>query len=435
MSAYLPIRRCVRPGRLTLIAAALLAAASLSAQPPPGPPRAQKVETARIAESTIRDTLHFVGSLEPWREVRVSARIDGLLTVAPPEEGTRVAKGDVLFELDSRADRIALERAQAELGIAQADLERLRAGSLPEELEQARREVEAAEARLAAARDEWDRLRSLAGSGAIAETEAIRAQSAFNVAESDLARFKAALERVERGSRPEEIAGAEAEVQARRAAVNDIRRRLDDHVEHAPVDGVVVERLREGGEWTDQGADVVTLLVLNPMKLRIEVPQTHLASVRVGREASIDIDGLPGRTFPAVVESVVPRAAAQTRNFPVLLRVDDPDGVLASGMFARVDLTVADPRPALSVPREALRYIGSRLFVYRLEPAPDQAAPLIAHEIEVRVTHEYPQSVAIEPIVKGALAAGDEIVRAGHSRLRDGAAVERLPPPSPPGAG
>jgi RND family efflux transporter MFP subunit len=242
---------------------------------------------------------------------------------------------------------------------------------------------------------------------------------------------------------------ADAEVRVRRATVDELERRLADYRIVAPESGIIVTRMRDAGEWSAEGETVVTLLVMNPMRVRIEAPQADLPSIRAGQKARMRVDGLDGEAFEAEVVQIIPRARLATRNFPVLLQVNNESGRLAAGMFARVELNVGRERTGLAVPREAVQFRGLRRTIYRLDPlpkdyvyiappvatggrgrrggAPPVAPDAIAAEVEVTIVAERMDMVFVEARqADERLEAGTEIVSMGASRLHDRSLLLRL---------
>lgn len=411
--------------------------------------RVYRVETSEVRLVEVARTLSLTGTIEAWRDVALAALAGGRIVELPVEEGNAVAEGDLLFAIDARAEKIALDRAEAELEKATAQLEKMEAGSLPEEIRAARKTADAARARLVAASDEWERIRPLLSEGVVSQSEAARARAAADAAEAEVARAEAQLQLVEDGFRSEEVKTAAAEVRVRRSAVEEIRRELADRRVVAPVAGTIVRRAKEPDEWASVGETVVEMVALDPMRLRVEVPQAEVASIAPGQSARLRADGVEGE-FAAKVTGVVPRARPDTRNFPVLLEVENHDGRLAAGMFARAEIRVGEGDAALSVPREAIQYRGTALVVYAVEPLPagfvwNPPAPppgakgkggppgpppakpdAVVREIEVRIAAERAADALIEPVGRLPLAAGNEIVVLGGSLLRDGSLVSRL---------
>ena len=123
-------------------------------------------------------------------------------------------------------------------------------------------------------------------------------------------------------------------------------------------------------------------------------------------------------------------------------------------MFARVEIAIGEAERVMSVPREAVRDLGIRMVVYRVDPLPagfvyepPQAPPgrkggpprkgppgepaqpdSVATPVEIRVTRELDREMVIEPVEPGALGPGSEIVITGNSRLQEGSLLKRLNP-------
>lgn len=437
--------------RRILIFGLLLGAGSVFVVHAQSPDMVFKIESGAVKEIELSETLEFTGSLEAWQDIEISSKIQAEITSLPLEEGQPVRKGELLFELDSRAEKIALERASGELEKAKSAFKKLSSGYLPDEIDTTRKALSAAEARLAAAEDEWERLSPLAEQSVIPASEATRAKAAYEIAKSEHSQAKSRLNLIEQGFRSEEVQVASFEVKVRQASVDDIKRRIQDHRITAPENGVVIAKKKEAGEWATVGEPVLTMVVLDTLRLRIEVPQAQVAQMTPGLASQMTVDGLPGELFPARVTNVIPQAKIGTRNFPVLLAVDNANRKLAAGMFARVKLKVGEPRKVLTIPREAVQYRGNKLVAYRVDglakdfvyqppapppgkgaPKPGGPPPIVtmpdgsAREIEIIITDELETEVAIQPKVAGQLPAGSEIVVLGGSRLQEGSLVHRL---------
>lgn len=402
-----------------------------------------KVETALVREQRLTRKLRNFGSLESFHAIQVSAKTQGQIVKMLVDEGQFVKEGKLLFELDMRADRIALARAEAELQKAEFELQKMEAGSRPEEIEEARRRLTAAEAVAEVSKDEWERVRELAAQGVLSASELVRARSDFEVSQAQVSQAQARYELIKGGFRQEDILVTEAEVKVRKAQVDDIKRRLEDHSVRAPFAGVIAARYKDMGEWTNSGETVLRLLVLDPMRLRLEMAQEELTHIRAGQTATVSIPGLSGVTLPAEVTAVIPQARVGSRNFPVLLRLRNEDLKLAAGMYAVVELNVDEGQQVLTVPREAVQYRGEQLVVYRLDPllkngnsatadpaslnAPSQA-DAVAAEVKVTITREMETEVVVAPDKSGDLQAGSEVVVLGGSRLTEGSLLQRLQP-------
>lgn len=384
----------------------------------------KRVETARVEQRLIVRRLETFGSLEPIQEVKISPAVAGKLRELWVEEGDPVQKGARLFALDDEQDTIALKRATAEFEKASQAHAKLAAGSRPEDIEAARTRFEAAKATDRAAKDEWERVSRLTSENIGAASELVKAQANYDVTQAMLSQAKSRLDLEKNGSRIEDILAAKAEMNVRAAAVEEIRRRLGEHLVVATESGVIAGKHKEAGEWIDGGETALTLLVLNPMRLRVEAPQSMIGDLAEGLTAEVSVPGLESKKFKAAIRRVIPQARPDTRNFPVILQLENPDGDLAAGMYARIELDTQHGVDSLLVPRESVQYRDQELVVYKVVKGEDAA--LAAKAIYVRITQELDRQVVIESVEPGGIKAGDEVVAVGGTALKDGDLLERL---------
>jgi len=180
----------------------------------------------------------------------------------------------------------------------------------------------------------------------------------------------------------------------------------------APFSGIIGLRVVSMGDYVKEGADLVNLESIDPLKVDFRVPEIYLKDVAVGQTVQVELDALPGRGQSGRVIAVNPLVDAAGRSIVIRAQVSNPGTVLRPGMFARVTLVTRDTRPSLMIPEEAIVPQGTDQFVFRVEK--NRVARL-------RVETGQRRAAKVE-IVKG-LSAGDTVVTAGQARLRDGATV------------
>jgi HlyD family secretion protein len=406
------------------IAACMAGCGPKTSDPAKAKSSAKRVETAQVERQHIVRRLETFGSLEPIQEVQISARVAGKISELWADEGDPVKKGARLFSLDDDQDKIALKRAAAELEKATQAHAKLAAGSRPEDIEAARTRYEAAKATDRAAKDEWERVNKLITENIGAASELVKARANYDVTQAMLSQAKARLDLENNGARVEDILAAKAEMNVRAAAVEEIERRLREHLVVAPASGVIAGKHKEAGEWIDSGETAFTLLVLDPMRLRVEAPQSMVGDLAEGLTAKVTVPGMETETFEAVIRRIIPQARTDTRNFPVILQLDNPDGKLAAGMYARIELDTQRGVDALLVPRESVQYREQELVVYKVVKG--EGVSLVAKAVYVRITQELDRQVVVESVEANQIQAGDEVVAMGGTGLKDGDQLERL---------
>ena len=122
----------------------------------------------------------------------------------------------------------------------------------------------------------------------------------------------------------------------------------------APFAGIVSTRHVKLGEELAVGSKVFRVTDPTPLKAAVYVPERELARLKIGQAASISVDALASRSFPAVVKLVSPTVDAATATFKVTLEVNDPKGDLKPGMFSRVGIVFERRSETLTIPRIAL---------------------------------------------------------------------------------
>lgn len=148
--------------------------------------------------------------------------------------------------------------------------------------------------------------------------------------------------------------GLKYDLDNQRAADDIARLSLSYSEIRAPFAGVVSERQVKLGQEIAIGTSMFRVTDPTPLKAAVHVPERELARLKTGQTASIAVDALAGRTFPAIVKLVAPTVDAATATFKVTLEVSDPKGDLKPGMFSRVGIVFERRSEALTIPRIAL---------------------------------------------------------------------------------
>lgn len=289
----------------------------------------------------------FHGNID-IREVRLGFRVSGRVREVLKEEGDTVAAGETMARLDDEPFRNALDQAEAQVGQFSARLEELRNGNRPEEIEQARKILAAAEADLENSRLVFERQRRLVGEGAVARQDFDTASTAYRASRARRDEARARLDLLEAGTRAEQLAQAEAGLEAARAALSQARTTLADTVLSAPEPGIVLTRSVEPGSMVQAGTTALTVSLLNPVRVRAYAPEPLLGLVQPGREVLVFTDSR-SEPYQGRIGDVSPRAEFTPKSveteelrtslvyrFRVVVR--DDDGLLRQGMPVTVRL-------------------------------------------------------------------------------------------------
>ena len=215
------------------------------------------------------------------------------------QEGDQVKRGQLLAELDTTRLQANADKAAADVEAARNTLARLRNGSRPEEIAQARATLAAAEATEANARITFTRYAALAAKSAESRQNRDNAEQALKVAAANRTYAEQALALAVAGPRWEDIKVAEAQFSAAEAALSLARQQLADARLYAPTDGTIEDRILEPGDMASPERPTLTLDLANPVYARAYLPEPQLGRVRPGMRAEIVSDAFPGERFPA----------------------------------------------------------------------------------------------------------------------------------------
>ncbi|MEW6098782.1 MAG: efflux RND transporter periplasmic adaptor subunit [Pseudomonadota bacterium] len=186
----------------------------------------------------------------------------------------------------------------------------------------------------------------------------------------------------------------------------------------APFDGVAGIRQVNVGDYVGPGTDLVNLEDVSSLYVDFRLPERYLPQLQVGQRSQVSLDALPGRRFEARIEALSPQVDAQGRSVLIRAVLNNREGALRPGMFARVDTLLASKTDALVVPEEALVPQGGKQYVIKAVKAEGaEGASWTSQRREVSIGLRRAGQVEI---LQG-VDRGDMVVVAGHQRIqRDG---------------
>ena len=232
-----------------------------------------------------------LGTLERDR-IALTATVAEVIVELPVAEGTQVTKGRVLAQLDARQQQAEVERATAEVAQAQAHLEQLRNGARPEEIAAARARVSGAEAELRDAEITYQRNQELMEKKSVSKAELDRTLAQRDGAQADLDQAKQQLDELLAGTRVEELAQAQAELNAAEARLSYQQALLDNLTIVATRDGILDSLPWNLGERVTVGSPVAVMLAGTAPYARVYVPEPHRVAIKEGDALTVRIDGL-----------------------------------------------------------------------------------------------------------------------------------------------
>ncbi len=309
------------------------------------------------------------------RQVNLAFNNSQRIAEVAVQEGDRVTKGQIVARLDTNRLEPLVAQSEAEMAAQREVLDRLHAGSRPEEIAQAKANLRSAQADAANAARQYERVKLLSeqsSGGAVSRQEVDNSKAILEVAEARVEVNQKALELAVAGPRKEVIAEAEARLRAKEAQLAYLRQELADAQLLAPIDAVVRTRIMEPGEMASPQRPVVQLAVTDPKWVRAYVSEPDLGRIKPGQQATIGVDSFPTRRFEGWVGFISPVAEFT----PKPVQTEE----LRTSLVYEVRVFVKDPRDELR--------LGMPATVY-LPPTVEAAVPML------------PESGAVDATVQG----------------------------------
>lgn len=318
-----------------------------------------KVTTADVTLRDFRPTLVSTGTLVPERKAEIRSLVEGRIENLPVDIGTRVRKGQVLYELRASDYRNVVDQADAALARANVvlvDRER-----------------------------ERTRIEGLFKEGSA--TGQMRDQAITGYDEA-----KAAVK----------------EAEARRAMA---RQALEDTTGYAPYDGVVTARFHQKGEYANKADPMIELMDLASLDAEMEVPEPYAGQIEAGIEVDVALRS-GGQTVKGRVIAVNPKVDLATRTFRVKVRVDNREGSLQAGLFCTGTFRLPEQASRAAVPAAAVTRDEGRSIVWVVDGGKVRSQTVVeAGSFEGWV------------FVRDGLKGGEKVVVTGAGALHEGADV------------
>ena len=301
---------------------------------------ARAVRLVAVEYRPMEVSIPATGTLAAQERSTLSAKVPGRLQRLNVDLGSQVNEGDVIAQVEPRDYELRTMQATAAVIQAQADL------GLPPDADATKvpldqiSSVRQAKAVLDEAARNRDRVRSLAASGVASQSEVDTAEASYTVA---LTRHDAAREQAQMRL---------ATLTQRLAELEIAKKQLSDATVRAPFTGSVQSRPAAVGEYVAAGVPIVTLVKVDPLRLKLEVSERESGAVRLGQTVELVAEGVTN-VHRGRVARLSPAVDQESRMLLVEADVPNP-GSLRPGLFARGRIIVNEADRGLSVPRQAL---------------------------------------------------------------------------------
>jgi len=376
-------------------------------------PVAIEVTTAAAIKRDLPRFFEATGSLAGDQQTDVAPQTSGKVVAVGVDIGSYVRRGQMLVRLDEselklHVDQAATQVEQAKAAVRQAEEKiGLRPGQAFDPNRVA--DVAAAKVTLELAEKNLKRAEQLIESGDVSRSfydeqrarrdqlkeqyEVQLAQARQNYAAVDVARTN--------------VANAQSQLAL-------AKKNLSYAVIPAPIDGFVIERTADLGEYVSPQQKVVTIVRTNPLRIRIDIPEQAIPEVKVGQSVSITTSAWPDKNFAGRVARIAPNVSATSRTMTVEAEIDNSGNALKPGQFATVRILQERAEPAVLIPARAVLNQAGVNRVYVIKDG---------HAEQRLVQTGQTEGDLIE--IRNGIAADEQVATSNLEQLTDGIAIKQ----------
>ncbi|MEZ4295270.1 MAG: efflux RND transporter periplasmic adaptor subunit [Polyangiaceae bacterium] len=318
------------------------------------------VQVGAVAARQVEYVVAATGSIDAFEQVAITSRVTGVVESVRFKEGDRVDKGAVLVEIEPRRFQLAVAQAQAQLDRA-----------------------------IASKND---------ATAFLARREQMSAEGVVSADELQSWRTK--------------LATAKADEAAAKAALGLAQLNVRDAYVRAPIGGTVQTRTVQTGQYAQPGMALATILRMDPMLLRFEIPEADAGRVRTGMIARFTAPSVQG-ALEAKITHVAASASSVSRMVAVVAEVESPPESLRPGAFAEVTVPIGTTAEAPVIPETAIRPSDKGFLAYVVQ---DGKAQMRVLKLGMRTDDGLVE-------VRSGLRPGESLVVRGSEALSDGAKV------------
>ena len=350
------------------------------------------VEVARVTTRQLQRIVDSVGTLFPDDEVIVSAEIEGRVDKVNFDLGDIVRLGDVLAHISDEEQRYLLQQNEAQM---RQSMERLGLKNEKDRVTDINDtpETRRAAADLRAAEQRYKRIRNLVDQKIGAQADLDQASAQYQAMQAS---FDATLNQTR---------NLIQEVERFKAVVELQRKKLRDTTVRAPFAGSVKERQVTTGQYVRPNTPLFTLVSINPLRLRLEVPERLAPWTKVGQMADVSVEAFENRTFRGRVSRISPTVDQTKRTFVTEVQIANPDSLLKPGSYARAKLATEKVDEVKIVPARAVLYVlgSNKAFVVNqdvIEAREVKVGDRVGQQLEILEGLQEGETVAITQLAR-----------------------------------
>lgn len=374
----------------------------------------------RVAPVTLREmrrVVESVGTLFPFDEIIISAEVDGRIDQVNVDLGDQVTPGQVMVRILDEEQKYLVAQNEAQL---RQSLERLGLREEKDKVKDIRDtpEVRRAQADLTDAEQRYQRARNLVDQGIASQADLDQAQARFKSLQAGydvtLYQTRNLIQEVERFK-----------------AILDLqRKKLRDTTVRAPFAASVKDRQVAQGQYVRVNTPLLTLVKIDPIRLRLEVPERMAPWIKTGQMTEVMLEAYTDRVFHGKVWRISPTVEQSKRTFVVEALIDNPGGALKPGSYAKARVPTEKIDRIRLVPVRAVNYVlgSNKVHVVRdgqVDAREVKLGDRFDQEVEIIEGLEVGEQVATTQVmrldtgVKVVISTGEEDSKQGRPKKRE----------------
>lgn len=412
------IRRTVVPGTIAVLCALLLSGCSKQeAEPQP----VVAVQAVPVKQGSISQVITADAVLFPIDQAPIVPKVSAPVAKAYVRRGEKVHKGQLLVTLENKDLAAAAEQQRGTLAQQQAAYEIATKNSVPEEVQKAQGDAQAAKEALDAAQKVYDSRKSLLDQGAIARKDFDTAAVALVQARAQYEQAQKHLAGLQAIGNQQELKSAAGQLTSAEGAAKSAEAQLGYSEIRSPIDGVVTDGPWYPGMMPQAGAPLVTVMNLSQMVAKAHIPQNQAALLKKGDDAAITVPGAD-EPIKGKVTLVSPALDPGSTTVEVWVQAPNKEGEMKAGQSATISMTAKTVANAMVVPAQAVVTDddGKKSVMV-------VGSDGVAHKRDVETGIQTSDSVQIASGVK----PGEQVVSVGAYGLTDNTKVKVEAPPAP----
>jgi multidrug efflux pump subunit AcrA (membrane-fusion protein) len=370
------------------------------------------VQVSPVIRKPLTYSLKATGDIVALMQVDLFPKVSGYLERIDVHLGEGVLQGQVLAQIDRSEFLPKVKEVEAKVGQAKAHLMELETGTRTEELRQAEETVKQTQSRFENAKLQRERVEALFKREVISKKEFDTADMEYKVTEAQLASSQQNLKLLQDGARAEVKDAAQAKLKEMEAVLAQEQIRLQNTRIVAPFHGEITRKYVETGALVSPSTPIVTLVHTQTLKVVANVIEKDVPLLKTGMKAKILVEAFPNKVFQGRIERINSALDPSTRTLQAEIYVPNPSRLLKPGMFAKLEVVLAEKPKALVVPREAVldeKGIRSVFIV--------NGNQVIRKEVVIGIDQE-----RFLEILDG-LKEGEQVIVKGQESVRNGSTV------------